>query len=214
MLKKLYLSIFTIFLCACGGGSSDPLISAPVTVNPPVTLATDSFKGSWVGGCASSEAKVGSINGIPLFQQAYLSSTSNSNSSITYSVSIKFFAGADSNCSGSVVGVIGTETFTPLTFTFDGQTTISGQVVEKVTSSTLSSQNITMYGSTVAVSSINTGSVYSLNNVFFPVGYFSNEPSEKGLLRVDGTQLFCDDGSGTATVYPTGITALPCFVKQ
>jgi hypothetical protein len=200
------------FLISCGGSQGAS------------TNQVEAYKGFWLGGCGLSEAySPGLSPKLFKYQRAQLVSTQNTSTSITYELSIDYFGDALSDCQAPKNASI---KFSPLTFTFDGTTQIGSQTVDKATLSALTAVSITLNNqSPIDISNINPSSVHTFYAVDlvtggqygvieFPANYFQSDQSEKALFRVASTQMFCDDGSGNATVYPTGMSANPCFIKQ
>ena len=202
-------------LIACGGGSS----TAPTvgTSGGPV-LSTAAYGGAWkdisVGtACGLSSVQQTNATGANLRENAFVTLTPLTDTTISVTLGVKHYAPSDASCAGAVLV---TETLTPYVLQIDGTATIAGQVVDKITfpAWSLSNDSLVIGSTAIANSTLGT-SAATINGYYFHSGYFSPQtnPTHKGYLRATATNLYCDNETGTATAYPTGMDTAACFVK-
>lgn len=169
-------------LFACGGGDKSP------TSN---TLLTDKYKGTWVSPCSQdSGITISGVASNTTGTHTIPASVNNAQFSSTFS--IKVYAAADTQCTGSALSTIDFSVGTII----DGFGTGAGGS-DKIT---VSSQPGTINGSTFTTN----GSV-TIGNIVYSAGTFSAITVHKDLALVTATTLKFGDGTETASTYPTGL---------
>jgi hypothetical protein len=186
-------------LAACGGGGTS-------TPDAAATAATP-YVGTWKTACDQGMARVDSAGSAYLKGYRTIVVTASSANTLVFNMVDKDFATTDTACSGAVIATIESSA----TVTIDAAATIGGQTVDKMTyvnagASKLVSGNVTMTSGFPSV-------LTQINGYYYIAGTFRADPAQKGLIRVNSNQMFLDDGTGTASVYPTGMDPLAYATK-
>jgi hypothetical protein len=213
-LAVISMSIFA--LSACGGGDGKATDS--------IALATDAYKGSWAGHCGYMsennivEQSIDNVTGatsffIPLYSVKTVTTTANTANSVTFVAIHKYYSSRDTNCSGSVVM---TQTFSPLTITFDGTTASNGLILDNVRASSGNQIYSVVSGSSTVISGLGTEPM-TINGYEIPAGFFidnalfawpiSSLDTSKRYMRTTASQMFWYDTS------PSTVDSLVIFNK-